>query len=152
MALLATAAITSGCVGEPVAARIENTTSTDRSIEVTVNVSERLKRMLSGDDLFSRAEIFLEEPRTGLTIMPVQTVRDSTGQGPARVMAHFACPLTATGIDGGMVFADEVADLSGYKLVVSWNAHMLIGSRGNLKMDLPNDVACEVGEGSAARS
>lgn len=133
----------SGCTGEPLAARIENTSSADRRIEVTVSVSERLNHMLTGDDFFSRAEIFLEKPRTGLAIQPVQTVRASTGQGPARLVAHFACPLIATGIDGGMAFTDEVADLSNYKLVVSWNAHMLIGSRGNLRLDLPDEVACE---------
>lgn len=146
MSLLATAAITSGCAGEPVAARVEATSSTSRRIEVTLGVSERLNRMLSGADFFSRAEIFLEEPRTGLMILPVQTVRASTRQGPVRVVARFACPLTVTAIDGGIVSAHEVADLSDYNLAVSWNAHMLIGSRGNIKMELPNGVACEGGE------
>lgn len=131
VALILTAAIMSGCGREPVDARIENVSTSSTSIDVTLSASQRLKAILSGQDFWSQGEVFLEDRRTGMRVLPKQTVQVPTGQGRSRFTAQFECPLVATGITNGAVLAHDVKTLSDFELVVSWNAHMFIGSRGH---------------------
>ncbi len=130
---------TVGCVSEPVAARVEGVSRSSGNVTVTLDVSDRLFDMLQGRDFFSRASIELVKPSMQVRILADEPVSGTaTDEKGKRVVARFQCPATAMSSE-----ALTPDGASSYEVAVSWNAHMLIGSRGALRMRLPNKLLCE---------
>ncbi|WP_313573985.1 hypothetical protein [Brevundimonas sp.] len=106
---------------------------------ITLDVSDRLFDMLQGRDFFSRASIELVKPSTQVRILADEPISGTaTGEKGKRVAARFQCTATANSPE-----ALTLDGASSYEVVVSWNAHMLIGSRGALRMRLPDKLLCE---------
>lgn len=131
--------LTAGCVSEPVAARVESVSHSRGNVTITLDVSDRLFDMLQGRDFFSRASIELVKPSTQVRILADEPISGTaTDEKAKRVVARFQCPATPKSSE-----ALTLNGASSYEVVVSWNAHMLIGSRGALRMCLPDKPLCE---------
>ena len=131
--------LTAGCVSEPVAARVESVSHSRGNVTITLDVSDRLFDMLQGRDFFSRASIELVKPGTQVRILADEPISGTaTDEKDKRVVARFQCPATAKSPD-----ALILNGTSSYEVVVAWNAHMFIGSRGALRIPLPDKLLCE---------
>ncbi|MGN7097809.1 hypothetical protein [Brevundimonas diminuta] len=130
--------LTAGCVSEPVAARVESVSHSGGNVTITLDVSDRLFDMLQGSDFFSRASIELVKPGTQIRLLSDELISGTaTDEKDKRVVARFQCPAATS---------PEALILKGasdYEVVVTWNAHMLIGSRGALRMRLSDERLCE---------
>jgi hypothetical protein len=131
--------LTAGCVSEPVAARVESVSHSSGNVTIALDVSDRLFDMLQGRDFFSRASIELVKPGTQVRILADEPISGTaTDEKDKRVVARFQCPATAKSPD-----ALILNGTSSYEVVVAWNAHMFIGSRGALRIPLPDKLLCE---------
>ncbi len=130
--------LTAGCVSEPVAARVESVSHSSGNVTITLDVSDRLFDMLQGSDFFSRASIQLVKLGTQIRILSDEPISGmETDKQDKRVVARFQCPAATS---------PEALILNGasdYEVVVTWNAHMFIGSRGALRMRLSDKRLCE---------
>ena len=126
--------LTAGCVSEPVAARVESVSHSGGNVTITLDVSDRLFDMLQGSDFFSRASIELVKPGTQIRILSDELISGTaTDEKDKRVVARFQCPAATS------PKALILNGASDYEVVVTWNAHMLIGSRGALRMRLSDE-------------
>lgn len=130
--------LTAGCVSEPVAARVESVSHSSGNVTITLDVSDRLFDMLQGSDFFSRASIELVKPGTQIRVLSDEPISGTaTDEKDKRVVARFQCPAATN---------PEALILNGasdYEVVITWNAHMFIGSRGALRMRLADERLCE---------
>ncbi|WP_415287620.1 hypothetical protein RSD66_10280 [Brevundimonas sp. S1H14] len=126
-------------MSEPVVARVESVAHSSRNVMITLDVSDRLFDMLQGRDFFSRASIELVNPGTQVRILADEPISSTaTEEKDKRVVAHFQCPATPNRPE-----ALILNGASSYEVEVTWNAHMFIGSRGALRVRLPDKLLCE---------